>query len=597
MVNDHAQKLATLEGNKLVEHLNSLTARLTARYDAVKDLNAKVVAKLPHDKQAADYDKQYDYELKVFDALETVKTRQQQLRDDAAAVSSPQPASIPSSQPQNLSKFLNLPKVNVPIIPKDTTKFLSWYDQFNSTIHDVSFLTNVVKLQYLRQSCQQNFPTIIDHIPTAGGDNYDRARQVIFERLHNPRVIAYSLINNFISAPQIKSDNGSSILRMVEQIRGMIADLHKLNVNTQNWDCIIMCILTDKMDEVTRREYLTRHPSKDIPYLAHCITFLEERGIALSVLHKNKETSDETKKKPNNQNNQSLANKQLAATAQLVAAAQNLTSANATPPSGMKKKDAEKKPWKTPVCVCCAESHWVTKCASFLKLTPQERYNKVKEKNNCFNCLGSGHPRTKCPVLGRCRTCSKPHHSLLHFDTAETKDNAEKPAEKNRGHGGAAYHAKEGIQVSVLGTAAIPCVDKNGDLQVGRALIDSGSMMNMITEEFATLLKYDVVPAKFTINTVGNNAPQESKGTIDFHLKTTDGESFLVHAQILKECTGPIPVARIDLSKLPEIAGKNFGRSSFPYSQTSRHDPGDRTLQLPHDVRSYQVRKNCHGRD
>ena len=349
-VNDHThENCDRLEGSKLVEHLNSLTARLTARYEAVKDLNAKVVAKLPHDKQAADYDKQYDYELKVFDALETVKTRQQQLRDDAAAVSSPQPASIPSSQLQNLSKFLNLPKVNVPIIPKDTTKFLSWYDQFNSTIHDVSFLTDVVKLQYLRQSCQQNFPTIIDHFPTAGGDNYERTRQVIFERLYNPRVIAYSLINNFISASQIKPDNGSSILRMVEQIRGMIADLHKLNVNTQNWDCIIMCILTDKMDEVTRREYLTRHPSKDIPYLAHCITFLEERGIALSVLHKNSEPGDDTKKKPNNQNNQSLAHKQLAATAQLVAAAQNLTSANATPPTPcMKKKDSGKETMEDP---------------------------------------------------------------------------------------------------------------------------------------------------------------------------------------------------------------------------------------------------------
>ena len=175
---------------------------------------AKVFAKLPRDKQAANYDKQYEYELKVFDALETVKTRQQQLKDDAVAVSSPTTASISSASPPNLSKFLNLPKVNVPIIPKDTTKFLSWYDQFNSTIHDVSFLTNVVKLQYLRQACQQNLPTIIDHIPTAGGDNYDRARGVIFERLHNPRVIAYGLINNFISAPQIKPDNGSSILKM-----------------------------------------------------------------------------------------------------------------------------------------------------------------------------------------------------------------------------------------------------------------------------------------------------------------------------------------------------------------------------------------------
>ena len=53
------------------------------------------------------------------------------------------------------------------------------------------------------------------------------------------------------------------------------------------------------------------------------------------------------------------------------------------------------------------------------------------------------------------------------------------------------------------------------------------------------------------------------RATIDFHLKTIDGNSFPVHAQILKECTGHIPVARIDLSKLPEIAGKTLADPDF----------------------------------
>ena len=226
-----------------------------------------------------------------------------------------------------MSKYLNLPKVTIPIIPKEITKYIAWYDQFKSTVHDVTYITDVNKLMYLRQACAPNHSTIIDHIPCAGGDNYARAMKVIHDRLYNPRAIAFGLINAFVAAPQIKQDDGVSILKMVEQINSLTADLSKLGVSTHGWDCILMCLLTDKMDQNTKCEYLTKYSASTIPELKHCLDFLTERGTALSILH----TKPASEKKTGNQsgNNQSkaanLATQQLAATGQLTAAVQMLS--------------------------------------------------------------------------------------------------------------------------------------------------------------------------------------------------------------------------------------------------------------------------------
>ena len=127
-----------------------------------------------------------------------------------------------------------------------------------------------------------------------------------------------------------------------------------------------------------------------------------------------------------------------------------------------------------------------------------------------------------------------------------------------------AYHVPpSGIAVTVLGTAVLECVNKDGALIKGRALIDTGSTLNMVTEEFAEKLKFKLKPCQYQINTVGNNTPQKSKGTVDFYINTNDGERVSVHAQVLPQCTGKLPIAKIDIKKIPEIVGKQLADPVF----------------------------------
>ena len=280
LINAHVDRVPNLQGDALIEHLNSVHERLTTKIKYVRILDADIFDRLPDDQKDIDEQRQFDYEEKVSAALQKIETRRN-IYNTSLLV--PVPVQQPQNRDANLSKFLNLPKTTEPIIPKDITKYLSWVDQFSSTIHDQQCLTDMQKLQYLRQACNQNHSTIIDHIETAGGDNYARARKPIDDRLFNRRAITYNIINTFLTTPQIKVDSGQAILHFAELVKGRQADLAKLGVNTNGWDVILMCVIMDKMDDHTKREYLTKYPSKDLPNLAHCLIFLEECGLALNT--------------------------------------------------------------------------------------------------------------------------------------------------------------------------------------------------------------------------------------------------------------------------------------------------------------------------
>lgn len=44
----------------------------------------------------------------------------------------------------------------------------------------------------------------------------------------------------------------------------------------------------------------------------------------------------------------------------------------------------------------------------------------MKSNGICMNCLKAGHFVKQCKSLHHCKTCQKPHHTLLHIDNAPT---------------------------------------------------------------------------------------------------------------------------------------------------------------------------------
>lgn len=63
--------------------------------------------------------------------------------------------------------------------------------------------------------------------------------------------------------------------------------------------------------------------------------------------------------------------------------------------------------------VCNSTTHYTQQCEQFLKLTPTERFQKIKQIQLCINCLRSGHQIAQCKSSS-CKICRKRHNTLLH---------------------------------------------------------------------------------------------------------------------------------------------------------------------------------------
>lgn len=69
---------------------------------------------------------------------------------------------------------------------------------------------------------------------------------------------------------------------------------------------------------------------------------------------------------------------------------------------------------QTAKCLCCDASHSLYTFPQFKRQTCQEKWDLVKEKDLCFNCLNPNHRSTDCNSKHRCRDCEGRHHTLLH---------------------------------------------------------------------------------------------------------------------------------------------------------------------------------------
>ena len=68
-------------------------------------------------------------------------------------------------------------------------------------------------------------------------------------------------------------------------------------------------------------------------------------------------------------------------------------------------------------CILCGpEKYPLYACPKFKGMQHETKVSTLKSHGMCMNCLGPKHFSRNCKLIHRCRTCQRPHHSLLHVD-------------------------------------------------------------------------------------------------------------------------------------------------------------------------------------
>ena len=308
---------------------------------------------------------------------------------------------------QESTLTLTLPQPEVPTFSGDPIEYWGFIRAFQNLIESKT-TSESARLYYLAQYTSGEVHELVSScLSMKPEEGYQEARNLLKKRYGQSYRIATAYVNKLTKGPPIKAEDGSALRCfsiLLTSCKNTLKEIGYLS-KVENPDTLKMI--------VDRLPYGLKLKWRDV---ADKITETEDREITIEDM------SD------------FVTSKARAATHAIFG---NVTKDNTVPTGGPKFKikpppkisnfSADAVPQqgnRTPIsgnnlrCPLCNARHWLSHCDEFKKKSLKDRYNFVRSKNICDNCLVPGHFCKSCPKESFCRVtgCDVPtkHSSFLH---------------------------------------------------------------------------------------------------------------------------------------------------------------------------------------
>ncbi|GBM58253.1 hypothetical protein AVEN_85851-1 [Araneus ventricosus] len=299
----------------------------------------------------------------------------------------------------------------------------------------------------------------------------------------------------------------------------------------------------EKLDRETRKQFELSLVDNEVPDFNEFLEFLERRYQILNAIGRNVPFKSK----------HSDAHEQMNKAKSLFVKSSNFTKS----------------------CIRCKDdSHSLHKCDQFSHFSPQKRYETVRENHLCLNCLGF-HKITQCKSKHSCFHCKARHHSLLHRpqlhivndDSSPSLNASSTPADATPDTSSlsnvsplTSCFVRQKKRV-ILATSVVYVLDKSGSIRKGRALLDSGSMCNLMASDFANTLGLKKEKINIPVSGISDtafNAKRKSTGTI---LNSDGSFSATLDFLVIPKITDLMPSTSIDLE---EIKIPSYVKLAYP---------------------------------
>ena len=493
-----------------VQQLRGCYERFVDKIALLSRLDQQLLSLLPDDERSEEQDSCLCLMEELQDKLAEVKYVVQR-----PTVSSP--AAVTGSATR-----VKLPKLDLPLFDGKYAEWTSFWDQFNASVDAEPSLVDSQKLNYLKRALRGEAAKVISELSITD-DNYAAARALLQARFENKRCIMRARFQSLHTYPTLKTENAAGLRKLQTTMMEHIVALRNLGVNE---DHLLVFLIAEKLDQETRKHWELHAPNEvsisEPQKLDDLLTFLETRVRALEATTlKATSESSKTQTKPQSTNQTYL---------------------------GAQSK---------PCAVCNTSGHPIYKCSAFNEMTTVQRSDKARDLGLCFNCLSSGHRPKSCPSNKTCRTCSGKHHSLLHKN--------DQPLERNG-------HVNDSTPIvttqGILSTIQIMARDRHDKWVNLRALLDSGSTVNVMTTQAAQRLGLPTKRTAATYTGIARTRMPRPSAVVTLDLYCPYKEQLLTTtALVLKTITYDLPSQPINAAELTQLDGVQMADPMF-------HTPG-----------------------
>ncbi|XP_037930661.1 uncharacterized protein LOC119665511 [Teleopsis dalmanni] len=405
---------------------------------------------------------------------------------------------------------VKLPQLTIPIFDGNQLKWVEFRDLFTQLIDEQPFKP-IQKMFYLTTNLIGEPKNLIKHLP-ASAENYITAWEILKARYNNGRLLVTALLNKLFALPAMTTETASGLKTLHDISQECLLGLKAQNIPVEHWDVIIVHMTLKKLDKITQTAFeQSLSNNRELITMKELFQFIEQRFQSLETI-----------------NNSASIKKWVKTVATTNTA-----------------------PVKCPICK--RDNHPIHLCKQFLDDTPAKRLHLIKSLQRCFNCLKNGHFTKDC-TSGSCLKCSKKHNTLLHLEgTLEASMIKKASLSKNPA---SLFSNNLNIQKNyvVLGTARVVVKGNNGREIECRALLDSGSQVNLITDQIIKKLGENPKKTSACIEGVGQKK-QDAQQRINLAFSSRiNGFSSRIEAYVLPKIVCDQPSIHIESSswKIPQ---------------------------------------------
>jgi hypothetical protein len=459
------------------------------------------------------------------------------------------PASTETNQSTSSSSNLRLPKLSLRNFNGNFSEWSSFIQFFNNAVHSRADVAQIEKFQYLL-SCLSGEPLNLVKALTLSEENYPIAYKALVDRYENKRRLSYHYWNNIQALPKLKSESSQGLRETIDKFTENRSALLALNLSHSLEDFMWLQLLLEKLDPETRKQFEAEIRSlgpAEVPKYTQLAEFVESQCRVLDSL--------------GNCNSKS-----------------STTIASSNPKSKTKSVLLVDSSSPSTNCSVCAGDHHIYKCPDFVSKTPRQRFEVVKSRRLCINCLRSSHQSKSCPSKSSCRSCMEKHHTMLHFNKNSTQNSSttSQPSSSNSIETNSSapnvpnsqlttLTSSIGNKIVLLATAVIEVKDMHGNFHRVRVILDNCSQGGFITQKCLRRLGLRFTPSKMHVKGINPGAESISPGFSECLIRPRNSsiEQQKIIAHVLPNITGDQPSNPVDISRWKHISNLNLADPEF----------------------------------
>ncbi|XP_073841395.1 uncharacterized protein [Musca autumnalis] len=401
-----------------------------------------------------------------------------------------------------------------------------FYELFLETV-DKQPLPNVQKMWYLKTNLSGEADKLISHLALTE-DNYKTAWMLLQERYNNKRILVSTLVERILNQSTGTSST-ASIKALHDTTRECMLALNNLDIDTSS-DALLIQLITKKLDHTLYIRFMqSLTKPKEVSTMKELFAFLEMQFESMESIGK-------------------------------VATTQKGSSKTVSSIASVEDNKCN---------LCKTGHHPIYRCKQFLAMGESERLKWVQQRKMCTNCFKYDHVAKSC-TSSNCKICSTKHNTLLHLpNKSKTSSIASNQTPVTRNDSTPVNTAAissasvEDQKNVILATAKVIVKAANGMPGEFRAVLDSGSQVNIVTERLIKKLSLKTRDASLSIDGFGK-IQRRAYHRVNVQLLSnnsefsTDLEAFVLPTIIPAQPNHDLDISNWQIPKNIKLADPNF---------------------------------------